>query len=342
LRASEERFRLLVESATDFAIFTLDNNNKINSWNKGAENIFGWREREILGRDGALLFTPEDRVKGEYLKEIETALRTGRAEDERWHIRKDETLFYASGLLMTLDGGENGFVKICRDQTEKMKADTVRRDKDMLAQLVSTQEDERRRIARDIHDHIGQQLTVLRLKLDEVKNMCDDQKICDELDKVNEITGRLDKEVDFLAWELRPASLDDLGLTASLEIFVSEWARHTGIKAEFHAAGLKRRRLAFEIETNLYRIAQEALNNTYKHAKAKNVSVLLEKRGDEVSLIIEDDGVGFNPKDKKNRTRGVGLIGMNERAKICGGSLEIESGRGKGTTIFARVPANLK
>ncbi|HEX9961898.1 MAG TPA: sensor histidine kinase, partial [Pyrinomonadaceae bacterium] len=225
---------------------------------------------------------------------------------------------------------------------EKVKADTVRRDKDMLAQLVSTQEDERRRIARDIHDHVGQQLTVLRLKLEEVRKACDDSAVCDELDKVAEITERLDKEVDFLAWELRPASLDDLGLSASLTNFVSEWSRHTGIKAEFQATGLKRRRLAFEIETNLYRIAQEALNNVYKHAKPKNVSVLLERRGDEVSLIVEDDGVGFNPKDKRNRTKGVGLMGMTERAKICGGTLEIESKRSKGTTIFARVPAKLK
>jgi PAS domain S-box-containing protein len=343
LRIVEDRYRAVVESATDYAIFTLDENNKINSWNKGAEFIFGWKEKEIIGSDGSILFTPEDRKKGEHLNELKTARREGRAEDERWHIRKDSTLFFASGMMMRLDAdGNKGFVKICRDQTERVKADTVQREKDMLAQFVTTQEDERRRIARDIHDHVGQQLTVLRMKLEEVKRMCGDQQVCDELDKVAEITGRLDKEVDFLAWELRPASLDDLGLSASLENFVREWAHHTEIKAEFQAAGLKRSRLAFEIETNLYRIAQEALNNIYKHARATNVSVLLEKRDGEVSLIVEDDGVGFSPKDKRNRAKGMGLIGMSERAKICGGSLEIESKRNKGATIFARVPAKLK
>jgi two-component system CheB/CheR fusion protein len=342
LRASEDRYRVVVESATDYAIFTLDENYKVNSWSKGAEFIFGWKEEEIIGSDGSILFTPEDRKKGEHLKEIKTARREGRAEDERWHIRKDNTLFFASGLLMRLDDGVKGFVKICRDQTEKVKANSILREKDMLAQFVTTQEDERRRIARDIHDHLGQQLTVLRLKLEEVKRLCDEQAICDELDKVAEITERLDKEVDFLAWELRPASLDDLGLSVSLENFVREWAQHTGINAGFHAAGVKRARFAFEIETNLYRIAQEALNNVQKHARAKTVSVVLEKHGDDVLLIIEDDGVGFNPKDKRNRTKGVGLLGMSERAKICGGSLEIESKRNKGTTIFARVPAKLK
>ncbi|HEX8371029.1 MAG TPA: sensor histidine kinase, partial [Pyrinomonadaceae bacterium] len=219
----------------------------------------------------------------------------------------------------------------------RVKAETVQREKDMLAQFVSTQEDERRRIARDIHDHVGQQLTVLRLKLDALKEMCDDQTICNEIEKVNEITERLDREVDFLAWELRPAALDDLGLRVSLENFVNEWSHHTGVAAEFHANGLSKTRLPFEIETNLYRIGQEALNNVYKHAKAKNVSVLLEKRKDTVLLIVEDDGIGFNPKDKRNRAKGIGLIGMSERAKICGGTLEIESSKGNGTTIFARV-----
>jgi two-component system, chemotaxis family, CheB/CheR fusion protein len=339
LRVAEERLRMLVESATDYAIFTLDKENRVTSWNKGAENIFGWKEKEILGKSGTILFTPEDRQKGVPEKEMETAARTGRAEDERWHIRKDSTLFFASGIMMQMrDGEKSGYVKICRDQTERVKAEATQRDKDMLSQLVTTQEDERRRIAREIHDHIGQQLTVLRLKLEQTKKMCDDDKICAELDTLEEITTRLDSEVDFLAWELRPASLDDLGLRVSLENFVREWSRHTGIDSDFHTAGLSRTRLDFEIETNLYRIAQEALNNTYKHSKAKSASVLLEKRKNEISLIIEDDGVGFDPKDKRNRTKGIGLIGMTERAKICGGTLEIESKKDKGTTVFARIP----
>jgi signal transduction histidine kinase len=263
----------------------------------------------------------------------------GPAADERWHLRKDGSLFYASGLLMPLlDNGTGGYVKICRDQTDKIKSETAQRDREMLSQLVTTQEDERRRIARDIHDHLGQQLTVLRLKLEEVRSNCEIEEICRQIDEVQQITERLDREVDFLAWELRPASLDDLGLRISLENFVHEFERHTQIKTQFHGTGLKRTRLSFEIETNLYRIAQEALNNIYKHAKATFVSVILERRGDKISLIIEDDGAGFNPQDKRNRSKGIGLIGMIERAKLCGGELEIESAKGKGTTVFARIP----
>lgn len=339
LRESEERLRLVIESATDYAIFTLDKDNLVTSWNAGAENVFGWRAIEIIGKDGAILFTPEDRAQGVHLKEMKTAVKTGRAEDERWHIRKDSSLFFASGVMMPLqDGSLRGFVKIARDQTDKIKTETALRDKNMLAQLVTTQEDERRRIAREIHDHIGQQLTVLRLKLEAVKAMCDEEKICDAIEEVEKITARLDSEVDFLAWELRPASLDDLGLRSALENFVREWSRHTHIPADFHASGLSRTRLPFETETNLYRIGQEALNNTYKYARAQSVSVLLEKRKDTVTLIIEDDGVGFDPQEKNSRSKGMGLIGMRERAKISGGELEIESKKGKGTTIFARIP----
>ena len=339
LRKSEEHLKLILESTKDYAIITYDLQGRITRWNTGAERIFGWTEKEAVGRTTHLIFTHEDRAAGIPEKELTGALKNGRAEDERWHIRKDGSRFFASGVMQLLRDGEvEGFVKICRDQTERLKAETAVRDKEMLTQLVSTQEDERRRIAREIHDHLGQQLTVLRLQLEAVKKMCDDPKIGGEIEKVEEIAERLDGEVDFLAWELRPASLDDLGLRVTLGNFVSEWSNHTGIKADFHATGLARTRLDFETETCLYRITQEALNNISKHAKARNVSVLLEKRGDTVSLIVEDDGVGFNPRDKKNRGKGIGLVGMSERAKISGGALEIESKRGKGTTIFVRVP----
>ena len=339
LLTSERRFRTLVESVVDFAIITTDEKNFIETWNIGAEKIFGYTANEIVGRTGDILFTAEDRAKGEPEKEIKTAREKGRAEDERWHVRKNGEIFYASGVMMPLiDGGESGFVKIARDRTEKMKAEAAQSEKQMLRQLVATQEDERRRIARDIHDHLGQQLTALRLKLEQLREICDDQKICDEIELVQKTAERLDKDVDFLAWELRPAALDDLGLRATLGNFVKEWSLYSGIEAGFHTAGLGKKRLPFEIETNLYRIAQEALNNIQKHAEAKTVSVLLEKRGDTLTLIVEDDGKGFSVKNKKNRGTGLGLVGMSERAKIIGGDLEIESAKGKGTTVFVRVP----
>jgi len=338
LGESEERFRLLVESAIDFAILALDENGLVNAWNAGAEKIFGYAEREIIGKHGAILFTPEDREKGFPEWEMRTAAENGSAEDERWHIRKDGSRFCASGVMTTLKD-VRGFVKIARDMTDKIKAEQVLRDKEMLQKLVGAQEDERKRIARDLHDELGQLLTALRLKLESVRQLCEDDELCGKIDETQVIAKHLDAGIDFLAWELRPAALDDLGLRAALAKYVREWSHYAGITAELLGSGIKQARLAPEVETKLYRIAQEALNNVHKHAKAKSVEISLDKRGsDLIVLIIADDGRGFDPKNKTNREKGIGLIGMRERAALIGGSLEIESTPGKGTTIFARVP----
>ncbi|MCA1636902.1 MAG: PAS domain S-box protein [Acidobacteria bacterium] len=341
LLKSEERLRLLLESASDYAIFTVTKDNLVDSWNTGAEKTFGWKEKAIIGKSGAILFTPEDQARGVPAMEIECAAETGLAEDERWHIRKDGSRFYASGVMQPLrNGGIHGFVKICRDQTEKIEAEQAVQDKEILQRLISAQEDERKRIARDLHDELGQQLTALRLKLEAARKICEEEEVCGKIDEIQIIARQIDADVDFLAWELRPAALDDLGLVASLENYAREWSHHAGVTVEFHASKLKKMRLAPEVEINLYRITQEALNNTHKHAQAKSVSVVLERRDDLIVLIIEDDGKGFKPNDKKNRSKGLGLMGMEERAALVGGTFEIESAPKQGTTVFVRVPAS--
>jgi signal transduction histidine kinase len=286
------------------------------------------------------LFTPEDRAAGVPEQEIKTADEKGRAEDERWHIRKDGSRFYASGVMMELKDGK-GFVKIARDMTDKIATEKALRDREMLQKLVGAQEDERKRIARDLHDELGQQLTALRLQLESARKICEDEEVCSKIDEIQLLAKRIDNDVDFLAWELRPAVLDDLGLTVALDNYIKEWSRHSGVTAEFHGTGLKQARLLPEIETNFYRIAQEALNNTHKHAQASRANLLLEQHDGEVVMIIEDDGIGFEPENKENRNKGLGLIGMHERAALVGGILEIESAPGSGTTIFVRVPVSL-
>jgi signal transduction histidine kinase len=211
----------------------------------------------------------------------------------------------------------------------------------LLRRLVNSQEFERRRIARDIHDQLGQRLTGLRLKLASLRSMVgEDGDVAARVTRLQEICERLDAEVSFLAWELRPTALDDLGLIEALRTFVHEWSRHHEIDAKFHAVRVSDIRLDSDVETHLYRIAQEALNNIMKHADAKNVSVMLERRRNEVILIIEDDGSGFDPAATKPGNRrsggGLGLTGMKERASLIGGNLEIESSAA-GTTIYVRV-----
>jgi PAS domain S-box-containing protein len=343
VRKSEKQLQMVMESLKDYAIVTFDLEGKITRFNSGAENMFGYTEQEMIGQDGAILFTPEDRFKQIPQKEMQTALETGRAQNERWHLRKDGKRFYASGVMQLLHDGElEGFVKIARDETQRLITEKAESEKEMLRRLISSQEDERRRIARDIHDHFGQQMTALRLKLAKVKTMHYAASFLDEIKEAEEIAAHLDSDIDFIAWELRPSSLDDLGLRITLGNFLNEWSNHTGVKSEYHVVGVGERRFTYEIKTNLYRIAQEALNNIYKHAQADKVDVIFEKRGDELLLVIEDNGVGFDVENKDNRQKGIGLIGIHERAAIIGGAAEIESQKGVGTTVFARVPVKFE
>jgi len=381
LRGSEVRLRLLTESFTDFAIFSTDARGEVETWNPGAETIFGYSEEEMIGKNCRILFVPEDRENGAPEIEMETARSKGRAADERWHLRKDGTRFFASGIMAPLYEGDLlvGYAKIARDLTgQKQWEEELRRQHEeleaivagrtaelaeanealryqmeerrvieeerfaLLQKIVTTQEDERRRIARDMHDSLGQQLTAMLLKLASMKTeLYKDGRVGEFLETLQEMGRRIDSEVNFLVWELRPTVLDDLGLVAAVENYVREWSRHFGIPAEFHAGRFGEERMDSQIETNLYRITQEALNNVYKHSKATTANVVLEMRKKEIVLVIEDDGVGFELEDAsrvRESGRGLGLVGMRERAAIIGGTVEIESAPGKGTTVFVRAP----
>jgi two-component system CheB/CheR fusion protein len=209
----------------------------------------------------------------------------------------------------------------------------------LLRRLVLAQEEERSRIAREMHDQFGQ-LTVLSLKLEALKKDCaDNTHLCEQVEMAQAIAQQLDAEVDNLIWEMRPTALDDLGLEEALKSYIQRWSVHLGIQVEFHATAIDPDRLTLEIETVLYRIAQEALNNVAKHAQASTVAIVLERRRGQVSLIIEDDGVGFDFQEVRGESDiGLGLIGMRERATLLGGTIEIETQPTRGTTVVVRIP----
>ena len=370
VRASEERLRFLILSAIDYAILTMKDDGRIDSWNPGAERMFGYRTEEIIGKDAAVLFTPEDRQRGVPEQELATARATGKADDERWHLRKDGTRFYCSGVMTRIgDGPTLGFAKIARDLTSQRQAEDNLQEAHtaleirvaertgelqaeverhagaqqhvmlLLRKLVSAQEDERARIARDLHDQLGQQLTALRLALERHRDSHHASGQADEdLERALALTHEVDSQLDFLAWELRPAVLDDLGLAAALPRFLNEWSAHHGLKTNFQTTGSVPMRLSPDAETAFYRVTQEALTNVIKHAHATRVDVVLEGQHDAVMLLIEDDGVGFDPAMADKTVTGVGLAGMRERAALIGATLQVESAHGKGTTIYLRWP----
>jgi light-regulated signal transduction histidine kinase (bacteriophytochrome) len=211
----------------------------------------------------------------------------------------------------------------------------------VLRRTVLEQEAERQRIARELHDSLGQYLTVMRLDLDGIGRDSDaSASIRQRVEKLKSLTADVGQEVNQLAWEIRPTTLDDLGLQMAFQQFLEQWAERSTLTFDVHLA-LNDRRLPPPIETALYRVLQEAILNVVKHADAKQVGVILEASRSEVRLIIEDDGKGFI-WDEAGRAAGpadrLGLIGVRERLALVGGSLEVETSPGAGTTLLIHVP----
>jgi PAS domain S-box-containing protein len=203
----------------------------------------------------------------------------------------------------------------------------------LALRLLSVQDEERQRIARDLHDDLGQQITVLRLKLEALAQGFEPSVV----HEAQSLLQNLDERLHFMAAELRPATLD-LGLPTALEHFVREWSVTFKIQGDFDASTMGDQRLPANIETQIYRVAQEALNNVAKHSGASHATVLLERQNLEtVVLVVEDNGGGFDVGRVRSPHR-LGLAGMRERALLVGGRLDIESTLGRGTTLFLHVP----
>jgi signal transduction histidine kinase len=214
------------------------------------------------------------------------------------------------------------------DLSERIARDSLRR-------VVEAQELERRRLARELHDETGQALTSILLGLKALEEKLPDTGSRAAAAELRELVVATLQDVRRLAVELRPSALDDFGLVAALERLTASIGEQTGIRIDFQPA-ITAGRLPAEVETALYRIVQESLTNVVKHAKARNVSVLLARTDGAVKAVIEDDGGGFDPAERTGE--GFGLLGMSERLALLGGRLEIESSEEAGTTIAAEVP----
>lgn len=203
--------------------------------------------------------------------------------------------------------------------------------------LLEVQETERRQIARELHDGIGQLLTGLKLLLD-VDGRLPVNKARSNLKKAQTLVDELMETVDELSFELRPAMLDDLGVLPALLWHFGRYMEQTGVNVSFKHSGIEGRRFDPEIETAVYRIVQEALTNVARHAKEKEVTVRLWAKQDMLKAQIEDRGIGFDPKIVLSNSVSIGLSGMRKRAALLGGNLEFHSVRGNGTSVIAELP----
>lgn len=258
------------------------------------------------------------------------------AEDEREQVR-DQLEQQVEERTVLLGAA---IEELNQEAAERRQAQEARRM--LLGQLVSAQDDDRRRIAAELHDRLGQYLAAMNLTLSMLKeSLGDDSPAGHQLQQLSQITSEIGKEVHHTAVEIRPKALDDLGLRRAIENYVDSWAERTQIAAQFTSQGLDGERFPWQISTAVFRVVQEALTNVLRHAEARRVSVIIERRPEMLSAIIEDNGRGFDPDElmeSPRTTGGLGLLGMRERIALVHGTLQIESSPGAGTTIFARIP----
>lgn len=208
---------------------------------------------------------------------------------------------------------------------------------DYIRGVISAQEEERKRIARELHDSTSQSLTSLLVGLRNLEQANDLHTIRTRIEDIRAVVNNTLDEVHTLAWQLRPSVLDDLGLAAALGRYIDDYQHRYNIQVDFITRGLDER-LPIALETSLYRMVQEGLTNIARHAQAKNASVLLEQRQNEIRVIIEDNGIGFELDRKAYSQKSLGLQGIRERTQLFGGKLTIETQPKQGASLFIEIP----
>lgn len=266
--------------------------------------------------------------------EIEYRLKRAKDNSYRWFIGRALPYKDATGQIVKWLG-------TCTDISDQKQAELVKSE--YLNKVLSAQEEERARIARELHDETGQALTFLLVGLRTLTNLKNIEQMKERVEELRAFTLRTLEDVQRLAVGLHPRALDDLGLNAAIEMYCREYERKHGVVVELNSEELGRNRLSFAIETNLYRILQEAFTNIAKHASARIIKVYIGCENSMVRMIVEDDGCGFkidDPKGDDGGTRRLGLHGIQERTSMLGGNISVNSSPGNGTSILVEIPKN--
>jgi PAS domain S-box-containing protein len=371
LRRSEERLRLILESAKGYAIFTTDADGLINSWNPGAAHTFGWSEAEILGQSIDLLFTPEDRAMGAPQKELETARAEGMAPDIRWHQRKDGSRVFINGAVHPLrDGQLHGFVKIGRDMTEQRQAEEAVREhqkqlqflnetlehkveqktaevRQLASDVINATQQERQRLSRVLHDDLQQRAYALLMQLSFLRDQlpAENHSARKDASAIEKELAEIVKITRHLSIDLSPPILPGEGLSHAIEWLASRMQEQYGLPVELQANG------PFVIPDEnlhvfLFNCVRELLFNVVKHAKASRAVVALAWLDNGVQIEVRDDGKGFPDKVSEegkasmqnDLPRSLGLPTIRHQLSLFGGVMEINSKPGAGTQVILTLP----
>jgi PAS domain S-box-containing protein len=358
LQQTDEVFRLLVDSVKDYAIFLLDPDGRVSTWNQGAERIKGYKAHEIIGQHFSR-FYPREAIDSKWPdRELEIATKEGRFTDEGLRVRKDGSTFWAYVVITALRddaGALKGFSKVTRDLTERrdLEQRTRHLNKELrtrITQLVETQhqvelrtlelqklsgelmrvqDEERRRIARALHDELGQELAALKIDLD-MQNSGPDQKLSSAI----EMTERALSKVRNLSYLLHPPLLDESGLMPALHWYFDGLRKRSEMRITFDYKPVVFPRLALELETAIFRVIQEALTNAYRHSGSADARIDINQELDRVTVRVRDFGKGIGPA---SLTAGVGISGMKERVKQLNGDLRVSRAE-PGTLVEATLP----
>ncbi|MEZ4870066.1 MAG: PAS domain S-box protein [Caldilineaceae bacterium] len=359
LRDSEERFRTVANLVPDLL------------WSSDPKGATGWYNQRWLEYTGQTLAAAvqqgwlaavhvDDQVgalrhlqrTAEQGVPLRQELRLRRGDGVyHWFLVQVQSIFDDAGQVVRWFGAATDIheQRIVRNTLEHHVAERTQEvamvsatRQHLLDRLITAQEDERRRIARDLHDSLGQHLVTLDIGLKTIQMLNGypaDVEV--RIQALRAMVQQMDTEVERLTVALRPPALDDLGLPDALRRHVHQWAADSDIAIDLHIRGLLGHRLPAEVETAIFRIVQEALTNIRKHAQATHVSLLLEQRSGEVQVIVEDNGQGFDMATVQaihGERAHLGLNGMRERTALVGGQLEVESRPGAGTTLYLHIP----
>ncbi|CAN7783383.1 PAS domain S-box protein [Caballeronia sp. LjRoot34] len=338
-----ERYRLLIDAVTDYAIFMLTPSGHVATWNMGAQKIKGYSSDEIVGRHFSVFYSDDDVAQGKPDKEIAIAVSQGRVEDEGWRVRRDGSQFWASVTITAVYDASRtlcGFAKITRDMTERRRLSELEHASELAAEIQRTREDEQKRIARELHDDLGQQLAAFKMAVamheSHLGASGSSRRLLSETRGLQEQIDAMAATVRRIATDLRPPMLDDLGLLSALEWLADDFSRRYGVNV---ALNLQMGDLEFTefAATAIFRIVQEALTNVARHAHANAVTIEMACTENVCTVRIQDDGNGVQ-LDAPRTQRSFGLLGMRERARQLDGTVLIDSKPGCGFQIAIQFP----
>lgn len=309
--------------------------------NPADAEMHGYRMEELIGQNSRVFAAPRTESDPNQIR-LEQTRRWRRESINRRKNGEDFPVQLFSDVVVDADGRPISRVTWCEDITERKLAEENR--KRLLDRIISVQEEERRRIARELHDETGQAMTSMLLKLRAIEDATALPEAQHTARGLRQVMSQTMKSIGQLARGLHPSILDDLGLIPAIRRYTSEYARLNRLNVNFQTFGMDSATLPQPVEITLYRIVQEALTNIVRHAAARMIFIRLDRYSDAVGLAVVDDGRGFDPEATLQlyaKSNQLGLFGMRERVALLGGTMDVDSRIGGGTTVSVHIPLSL-